>query len=342
MPVVIDESEKLYEPLTFSEETSFEEAVVRLSDHIFGESSIYVDVKRQIRGKDFVTIPDGYVIDMAEPGTPRLFVLENEIVSHDPFRHIGVQMLKFVTSFEDARPSVRNFLMEEIHGDDESLRRLDRGCEQSATRNIDAYLDRAVFREFRGLVVIDEAVSELHRVLEKINADISVLELKCYKAEDGTEIYQFDTLYEEHEDVSSRAGEEGRSERLTSAVRAARRRRRAECDTIVVPARERGFKETFLGEDQWYQIRIGAAMKDRLEYIAAYQTAPVSAVTHIARIGDIRPYEDTGKYRVIFEGSAEEIDPVPIRNGNRAPQGPVYVKRGELLEAEALEDALDT
>lgn len=332
MPVVIDQAGTIYEPRQFTNEATFERAVVELSDQIFGQSAIYVDVKKQVQGEDFVTIPDGYVIDMAEPGTPRLFVVENEIVSHDPFRHIGIQMLKFVTSFEDARPLVRNFLMDEIHEDDESLARLRDGCKRSSTRNIDAYLDKAVFGTFRGLVVIDEAVSELHRVLEKINADISVLELKAFEADDGKRVFQFDTLYDEYEESSSREDGEDRGDR---------RRRKAQCDTIVVPAREEGFRETFLGEDQWYSVRIGAAMKDRLEYIASYQTAPISAVTHLARIADIQPYQDTGKYRVVFEAPAQEIEPVPIRDGNRAPQAPVYVKKAVLEKVETLDEALD-
>jgi hypothetical protein len=62
-----------------------------------------------------------------------------------------------------------------------------------------------------------------------------------------------------------------------------RRARRAESDTIIVPAREDGFKEVFIGLNQWYAIRIGAAMKDRIKYIAAYQVAPVSAITQSRR-----------------------------------------------------------
>jgi hypothetical protein len=76
--------------------------------------------------------------------------------------------------------------------------------------------------------------------------------------------------------------------------------RRAVSDTVVVPARKEGFEREFLGNHQWYAIRISPAMKDRLQYIAAYQVAPVSAVTHIAEIERIEPYQDTGKFKVIF------------------------------------------
>jgi len=35
----------------------------------------------------------------------------------------------------------------------------------------------------------------------------------------------------------------------------------------VVPAQAEGFKKVFLGENQWYAIRIGPAMKDRIAEI---------------------------------------------------------------------------
>ncbi|HBZ70077.1 MAG TPA: hypothetical protein DEP35_10210 [Deltaproteobacteria bacterium] len=117
---------------------------------------------------------------------------------------------------------------------------------------------------------------ELYRVLEKINADISVLEVKAYEASDGSRIYEFDTLYNEHDPEPTRTPTDVTSDRV------ARRARRAVSDTIIVPAREEGFREVFLGENRWHEIRVGAAMKEKIRHIAAYQVAPVSAVTHIA------------------------------------------------------------
>ena len=55
---------------------------------------------------------------------------------------------------------------------------------------------------------------------------------------------------------------------------------------------------------------------------------------------EIRPYQDTGKYEVIFAGPAEEISRIPIGEPKNSPQGPVYAKREVLLSAKKLEDAL--
>src|SRR5690606_13374269 len=81
----------------------------------------------------------------------------------------------------------------------------------------------------------------------------------------------------------------------------------SDIDTIVVPAREDGFKDVFLDENCWYAIRLNASMIPKLKYIAAYQVAPISAITHIAEIEKIDQYRDTNKYIVYFKDPAEKI-----------------------------------
>jgi len=336
MPVITDSQGTTFRPITYDKEVDFERVVVTLADHIFGPATIYVDVKKKIAGHEVVSIPDGYVLDMTEPDNPKLFIVENEVAKHDPFRHIGIQLLRFATSFDGAQSDIRNFLMEEIAKNKTHLGRLEEACRASSKRNIDNYLDAAVFGPFRALVVIDEARSELHHVLEKINANISVIEVKSFQDEDGKIIHLLDTLYDEYDDD---AAPHLKPSKLRDRL-AARRARRARSDTIVVPAKQDGFQSVFIGENRWYAIRIGAAMKDRINYIAAYQAAPLSAVTHIAEVQDIRLYQDSGKYVVTFRGPALEITPVPIKHTKNSPQGPVYVQRADLLKAKHLEDAL--
>ena len=65
---------------------------------------------------------------------------------------------------------------------------------------------------------------------------------------------------------------------------------------VVVPAQEEGFKDVFLGEHRWRAIRISGGMLQRIKYVAAYQTKPVSAVTHYAPVASIEPYGEEGKY----------------------------------------------
>ncbi|MCK4828380.1 type I restriction enzyme HsdR N-terminal domain-containing protein, partial [bacterium] len=95
-------------------------------------------------------------------------------------------------------------------------------------------------------------------------------------------------------------------------------------DTIVVPAREEGFKEVFLGENRWWEIRIHASMIPRIKYIAAYQVAPISAVTHWAPVKNIVPWQDTGAFVVNFTQPPKEIEHINLvpKSRVKAPRGP--------------------
>jgi len=113
-------------------------------------------------------------------------------------------------------------------------------------------------------------------------------------------------------------------------------------DTVVVPAQEDGFQEVFLGKDCWYAIRISGGMLPRIKYIAAYRTAPISAITHWAPVDRIEPYGDSGKYRLVFAEPAKEIAPIPYGAGfTGTMQGPHYTSFERLLAATSLADLFD-
>ena len=112
-------------------------------------------------------------------------------------------------------------------------------------------------------------------------------------------------------------------------------------DTIVVPAKEDGFKEVFLGEDCWYAIRISGGMLDKLKYIAAYQSQPISAITHYASVSHIVPYGEGGKYKVVFSEKAKKIGPIPYGDApSGAMQAPRYTNFTKLQKAKKLTDVI--
>jgi len=90
-------------------------------------------------------------------------------------------------------------------------------------------------------------------------------------------------------------------------------------DTIIVPAQKDGFDRVFVGQNAWWAIRISGGMLEKIKYIAAYQTAPISAVTHIASVERIEPYGEEGKYKLIFSEPAKELEnPISVAD---APRG---------------------
>jgi len=108
-------------------------------------------------------------------------------------------------------------------------------------------------------------------------------------------------------------------------------------DTVVVPAQQEGFERVFLGQDCWYAIRIAGGMLDRIKYIAAYQTNPVSAITHYAPVSRIEPYGEDGKYKLVFTEKAKPVGPIVFAGvATGAMQGPRYTTFDRLLKAKTL------
>ena len=115
----------------------------------------------------------------------------------------------------------------------------------------------------------------------------------------------------------------------------------SELDTVVVPAQDEGFKTVFLGEDRWFKIRISSSMIPKLKYVAGYQVAPVSAITHVAKIQSVEAWQDTGKYVLNFASSAKKIKPLklPIGQNGLQIQAPRYTNYERLKKAKTFVDA---
>jgi len=110
-------------------------------------------------------------------------------------------------------------------------------------------------------------------------------------------------------------------------------------DTVIVPAQEDGFKDVFLGRNCWYAIRIGGGKLKEIKYIAGYQTAPISAITHYAEVSTIEDYGDGGKYILKFKSPAKKITPIPFGKAKTGSlQGPRYTDLNTLLKAKTVKD----
>lgn len=110
-------------------------------------------------------------------------------------------------------------------------------------------------------------------------------------------------------------------------------------DTVIVPAQKEGFESVFLRENCWHAIRISGGMLDKIKYIAAYQTQPISAITHYAPVDRIEPYGEGGKYKLIFSEPAKEINPIPFADAPAGTmKGPRYTTFEKLRSATQLKD----
>jgi hypothetical protein len=294
-----------YSIANYRSEADLESAILQVQSELFGRNRIYLDIKKKIGAKGGLrNIPDGYLIDL-NGLKPRLYVVENELASHDPLRHVAVQLLEFSLSFAAERRAIKTILLSALQAYPIAKDLCEQFSRLRNYRNLDHMLEEMVFdAPFAALVIIDEMSDELQTVLaEKFRFGVEVLQVSRYTNAGGESFYHFKPFLA------------GITEDLVAPVEgngSARPLDVAEVDTIVVPAQSEGFQETFLGENRWHAIRIHGTMRPQIKYIAAYQVRPISAITHIASVSSIEPWGDTGKFVVNFSEPAREITPIEL------------------------------
>ena len=114
--------------------------------------------------------------------------------------------------------------------------------------------------------------------------------------------------------------------------------RAAKYDTVVFSSKGGGFEETFLGESEpacWYPCRVSESREHSLKYIAIYRGAPISAITHYAKIKEFK-YDQTKNCKVCyFDGEPIEL-PNKIALGSKEScffLGTKYTSLENLLNA---------
>lgn len=109
-------------------------------------------------------------------------------------------------------------------------------------------------------------------------------------------------------------------------------------DTIVIPAREEGFKKCFLNENCWFAVRINEKHRSKLKFIAGYQVAPIAAITHIAEIKSIEKFDDDGRCIIKFKEKATAIFPIQRSENSKVNmQRPRYALRDKINSAKTLD-----
>lgn len=315
---------KTYKYHEYTLEGEFEKVIVDNAKQIFGNNTVYIDIKKKI-GDNIVTIPDGYLIDFSFAEKPRLYIIENEISTHDPYKHIGSQLLKFGIGYKASGRNIKKFILDFLIANKDYYDFVEKRSKTAGFRNIDAFLDAIIFDiPVTAIVIIDKSSEELENVLSQLTMDADIIEFQTFVSDDER-IHKFIPFNEEIRDIEESDKKGIRIEEL---------------DTIVVPAQAEGFQTVFIETNSWYSIRISSSMLNRIKYIAAYQVAPISAITHVAEVAKIEKYKDTNKYIVYFKYQAIEISHVRLdtKKKGTAPQAPRYTTYKKLMKAKYLSD----
>jgi len=323
---IIDEEGTKYDLYPYPKEDEYERVVVSNIYTILGSQGIYFDIKKRIgKPNKGATIPDGYYLDLMFHDNPTLYFVEVEMKNHDYYEHIGQQLLKFSTSSEIDKKKIKKIIMEDVDVDENKKKKLNNYFEKSRYKNIYELLDAVIFnKEISAIIIIEEKTDGLELVLSKLTIPTEVIELQTYCS--GTKkLHRFTPFQDEILDILPTSTDVD------------------EIDTIVVPAQEDGFEEVFINEERWHSIRISHAMLDKIKFIAAYQVAPISAITNVAEVDRIEKYESTDKYIVYFKpGTLREIKEIKSPSGKGyAPRSPRYTTHSKLETAETLTDLWD-
>ena len=113
-----------------------------------------------------------------------------------------------------------------------------------------------------------------------------------------------------------------------------------EFNLAIFPGYNDGFEETFIGEDCWYPVRIKENKIPKIKYVAIYRAAPISGITHYAKVKEMKQYIDTNKKIIHFDGKAIEL-PHVIKIGDTKPtamRSPRYTTLAKLKNAYAVAD----
>jgi len=315
--------EEKYIEVPYDKESELEDAVNDIKEALFGSSRIYLDDKKKIGKKGKTNnLPDGYLIDLTNKQEPKIFVVENDLASHQHLKHIAVQILEFSLSFETSKVKVKNIIKEMLHKRKSEWKKCEDFAKQNGYENVDYLLETIIHKKdsFNALLIIDELGDELETVLiSRFRFPVEVITLKRFKNQIGKILYEFEPFLNEVTEDTEKVDI-------------------SDIDTIVIPAREDGFKEVFIDENSWYAIRLNSSMIPKIKYIAAYQVAPISAITHIAEVKNIEQWKDTNKYILYFTEPAEKIKKVPLGNTKgKAPQSPRYSSKERILKANTLD-----
>jgi len=314
---------KPFEEKTYDKEEELEDAAVNNKNYIFGSDVVYFNYKHRVGSKDVRGIPDGFLVDFSDPENPQLFYVEYELQSHQLYDHIGAQIMKFYASFETGKEELLDKLINLLNEDKNLMKEVKAHLDKSPFANEDSFVNYLIYKRDLGIIiVIDEQTEDLNALLNKLSEGPEVVVLKKYQYRNEL-VYQYTPF---REGITESRG--SNKENLP----------KKEVDTIVCPAREEGFNEAFLNKNAWWAIRISPTLIPQLKYIAMYETYPISTINWYAKIKNIKPYKNTGKY-IVYVEKRKRIHPIKLDANKRqgiAPQAPRYTTYKRLLSAKKI------
>jgi hypothetical protein len=322
--------DRKYGPWPFEQKPELESAVFEARGDLFGETRAYLDVARAL-GTAPPASPDGFLIDLSSRTVPALYVVQIDLASRAPLRHVAQQLLDVYLTTRGMPKRVLGTLRQALQRCTAGTALCEAYSHAHGYPSIEGLLEELVAPEnFRALVIVDALEDDFERGLRSaLRFPIEILTFRRFRSTSGRDVlYDFEPFLQ---DLSASLAA-STSEASVPALDP------HDVDTLVVPAREEGFREVFLGEQMWGPVRIPESMIDKIRYIAGYQVAPVSAITHVAEVDRIEPWSGSSKYTIYFKGPAQKMGPIHSSTNGSTPAGNRYTSFARLCRAHTLEE----
>jgi len=174
----------------FQYEKELEKIVQENSKTLFGEKTIFFDIKSKVDSKSLGgAIPDGFLFDFRDEENPEFYLVELELEKHDFYKHIFPQITKFFAFFKNSKS--RTSLVEGLFNYIKSNPALEREFKKYlGRREIYKALKDTIDNSQNILLIIDENKPELQEVFETYTDTwdkmVKVEILKQYKCDETT------------------------------------------------------------------------------------------------------------------------------------------------------------
>ena len=104
---------KKFAETEFRSEQDFESVIIKNSKALFGERTVFSDLKNRIETKTLgAAVPDGFLFDFKDVENPEFYLVEVERREHDFYKHIFPQVTKFFAFFKNT--TSRNNLIDKL------------------------------------------------------------------------------------------------------------------------------------------------------------------------------------------------------------------------------------
>lgn len=188
-----------YEEWTPPNEDDFERVVKEHTQTIFGQQSIYLDLRQKLRSRSGIgSIPDGYVVYFGD--SPNWHIVEVELSSHPLHEHIVSQISKFINGIKNplALGEILGTIYAEINGDDFLKLKVKQAIGQS---EIYKFLSDLISKPPILTIIIERDTEGLREVINTLaHPEIKVIEFQTFIREGvGLPVHAhlFEPLYKE-------------------------------------------------------------------------------------------------------------------------------------------------